>query len=506
MKKRTLKNPSALFILILLSCILLFCFFGCGGKKTAEYDGDAVFKFGLIAAKKDGKWGFINEKGKTVIDFKFDSAENFTKDAIAPVRIEDKWSYIDTNGDFITDQRFDNAEPFSNGFASVKLNGRWGFIDRDGEMIIEPRYSKSFRFYEDGYAYVKAGSFSYVIDTEGNQYERHPEQSVFSGGYKETSYLQDKNGNDILDVEIEDIFCSYRHEEYKTYTYTVNGKKGFVDKDGNIGCDAIYDDIYSFEEDGIAIIVFEGKYGYIDYSGDVLIEPEYEYAYDFSEELAGVKLNGKFGFINKSEELIIDYTFDGVKSFSFGLAAVEMDGKWGYIDKNGEYYIEPCFDDAYDFAENGIARVKLGNKWGFIDNEGYFIIEPEFEDVSDFWNGFAKVYADGKCGFIDLEGNYLIKPKYDMMTYFYGMGLAITTTEYFDGCLGYSEYGLVNSEGKEIFPPEMDRIAIGSDGYIIVGDEESWGIYDWELNEIVPREFEEIDVSIDYSITASLLY
>ena len=41
---------------------------------------------GLAPVEKNGKWGFINEKGQTVIDFQFDDARSFADNGLAVVK------------------------------------------------------------------------------------------------------------------------------------------------------------------------------------------------------------------------------------------------------------------------------------------------------------------------------------------------------------------------------------------------------------------------------------
>ncbi|EIA4394558.1 WG repeat-containing protein, partial [Campylobacter coli] len=55
-----------------------------------------------------------------------------------------------------------------------------------------------------------------------------------------------------------------------------------------------------------------GKYGFIDKNGEFAIEPKFDYVWSFWEGLAGVKLNGKWGFIDKSGKIVIEPIFDDI--------------------------------------------------------------------------------------------------------------------------------------------------------------------------------------------------
>ena len=70
--------------------------------KNMEFKHDAMFGDGLIPALKVGrddeeKYGYINAKGETVIDFKYKDADNF-KNGKAKVKLKKKRFYIDTKG------------------------------------------------------------------------------------------------------------------------------------------------------------------------------------------------------------------------------------------------------------------------------------------------------------------------------------------------------------------------------------------------------------------------
>ena len=61
----------------------------------------------LFASKKDGKYGFVDKNGKTVVDYIYDD---------------------------VTSQN-------SYGYAGIKKDGKWGAIDKDGKVVKEPTYN-----------------------------------------------------------------------------------------------------------------------------------------------------------------------------------------------------------------------------------------------------------------------------------------------------------------------------------------------------------------------------
>ena len=62
---------------------------------------------GLAVAKRNGKYGYINNKGEIIIDFKYDEARGFKYD-LAPVKINGKWAFINKFGTFKIKPKFEN--------------------------------------------------------------------------------------------------------------------------------------------------------------------------------------------------------------------------------------------------------------------------------------------------------------------------------------------------------------------------------------------------------------
>ncbi|QXP59835.1 WG repeat-containing protein [Olleya sp. HaHaR_3_96] len=61
----------------------------------------------MAIAKRNGKYGYINNKGDIIIDFKFDDARGYKYD-LAPVKINGKGGFIDEYGTFKIEPKFEN--------------------------------------------------------------------------------------------------------------------------------------------------------------------------------------------------------------------------------------------------------------------------------------------------------------------------------------------------------------------------------------------------------------
>ena len=82
-------------------------------------------------------WGFMDDKGKTVIPAQFDEVGDFFT-GLARVRKAGLWGYIDEKGSLKLPYRFDSALDFVEGLAPVRLGRGWGVINPAGNWVVQP--------------------------------------------------------------------------------------------------------------------------------------------------------------------------------------------------------------------------------------------------------------------------------------------------------------------------------------------------------------------------------
>lgn len=248
------------------------------------YEDVGEFSEGLAAVMIDGKWGYINENGEVVIDFKFDIAKSF-QDNIAIVGVLN--------------------EELSEGNARVFS---WGIINQKGEMLTDKSYSTIFDF-NNGIAIVgKVNSLS-VININGNE--------LLNKTY------------DFLKIADNDIALVRENSKYM-----------FIDlAENRIGTEK-YEFARAFNE-GAAAVVINNKWGYINTEGNILIEPQYESALDFNEGFALVKKNGNTCLIDKDgKEYLSDLYLSNISQFNkdgYALAYGDIFTSEGLPKR--EYYI-----------------------------------------------------------------------------------------------------------------------------------------------------------------------
>jgi hypothetical protein len=99
---------------------------------------------GLIGIRRDGKFGFIDSRGRLRIANRYDNIGEF-HDGVAPVSLLGKWGFINKEDQIVIQPTFETTGNFDNGVALVSRNGKYGLIDLNGGTLLELRYDSIHR-------------------------------------------------------------------------------------------------------------------------------------------------------------------------------------------------------------------------------------------------------------------------------------------------------------------------------------------------------------------------
>lgn len=139
-------------------------FVDTSGKKVSDtkyqevnlnLDG-SYLKNDVMFAKSDGKYKLYDKEGKRVGSFECDDVDVITEDGIVAFKKNDKWGFVDTTGKVIVEPQFDSAKSFSNGLAAVCQGERWGFADQEGNIVIDCQFFDADYFNSERNCLVKS--------------------------------------------------------------------------------------------------------------------------------------------------------------------------------------------------------------------------------------------------------------------------------------------------------------------------------------------------------------
>ncbi len=120
---------------------------------------------GMRGIKRDGKYGFIDSKGRLRVANRYEGIGQF-REGLAPIKILGKWGYVNNLDKIIINPSYETAEEFSNGVAIVKRNGKFGLLDKEGKVILAARYDEVKR--DDNKFILATDKLRGLADEKGN--------------------------------------------------------------------------------------------------------------------------------------------------------------------------------------------------------------------------------------------------------------------------------------------------------------------------------------------------
>lgn len=259
--------------------------------------------YAFVEIDKD-KWAYIDKRGNNITPWEDSfTGYNFFVDGLAQIKRDGKFGYIDNSGKTVIPCIFDHGSFFYGEYAIVQNDSKYGVINRTGNYVVAPKYKYINRI-EDSYVFVQNDNNKKgVIDVFGNQiipfdYSSigYAGDSIFIIGISDKLGLNRQygfthaNGSIIWEIELEKAYG------YKMGLASVkkNGKWGFIDKRGKLIIPFKYDDSRDFEEDGMAFIQLGNLWASIDTKGNILTPySDVDQAYKYRAEAR--KKHGKSG-------------------------------------------------------------------------------------------------------------------------------------------------------------------------------------------------------------------
>ena len=297
-------------------------------------------------------------------------------DGLCAFRENGKWGFMDTAGKTVLSPVYDECYDFTDGHAVVRKDGFWGIIDAEGESTTGFVFTLM-RDFSDGLAYAEGGNISYYVSPEGKSYRLSPkfEYGDFSEGYAPVKKKKKKNG-----------------------------KWGYIDKKGAVVIEPAYDTVNNFSN-GVALVCKKQDYFYINRRGSkrnidgaANAEP-----LKFVNGFAKVRTPYGVRYMDSNFELTPFTVTDATDFNEDGIAAILMqDGSMRYINTYGKSVITLEYDKAGNFSED-YAWVSVDGKYGYIDKSGELVIDTLFTSATDFHDGIAFVSYHDRLGIIKIR-------------------------------------------------------------------------------------------------------
>lgn len=267
-----------------------------------RYDEMSEIINGCMVVQSEDLYGSIDARGQEILECKYEELYPFSEEGIALARNQEgAYSYIDEEGRNrkVPDAAYENLGMFSEERAVAGKDGSYGYLDEEMEPVGKfaweeltgiknsigaGKKDKKWRLVnKKGEAKGKKEYDGIVLDEAG--FCSNQKRIFVKEG--ERYRLVDQKGKEASKLSFDNA-RAFTPDGYAAVCK--DGKWGFLDADGKLAIDYLYDDAQSFQN-GLAAVCKDNLWGYIDIEGNLVIEPRFVEATHFSAEgTAAVKV------------------------------------------------------------------------------------------------------------------------------------------------------------------------------------------------------------------------
>ncbi|MCI9039207.1 MAG: WG repeat-containing protein [Clostridia bacterium] len=264
---------------------------------------------GYIVTNSSNQKGVIGRDKAIAVEIKYQDVQAIYGNGNYVVKENDKWEIINSEGTIYLKGKFDKVKSIDGQNVVIISNNKYGVVTLTGETKIDTKYQDITYACDDNYIFKEKNQYG-IINLAGEKkikesYESliyRTESGIFEGdkaNLADTDFI----GSDLT-VKLKGILSEINTElgymkvrvgsEYKYYNFKFEEKSskellkgntlfldkkdekyGYVNKDGIVVVDYIYDDAREQNEFGYASVKKDGMWGCIDSKGKQVIAPSY---------------------------------------------------------------------------------------------------------------------------------------------------------------------------------------------------------------------------------------
>lgn len=372
-------------------------FIGCNNDHSPETSSTKLWPAAMVSKDAQGiptsKWGYIDAKGNFAIPASYMEAYEFSC-GYALVRVSaNSIFFVDEKNNMQNAPDFDQVDAFFyyDYVRYMTSSGLWGLLNKNFEIVIQPAYYDLGDMTGDGLVYFKQGEDSKYgyLDKNGEtkiapMYDRAWD---FDAGYAvvnmgENYGVINKSGEATISLQSKRL--RNLGGERIGFVDESSYKFGMMDAKGNIIKQPIYDAYsnYGFTDFDYMVVGIDGKYGYIDKNGKEVLAIQYAEALPFIEDKAFIARteDADFECIDPKGKTLFTLEKDQhpVGAFHNGLCLVLKDTQtkreYKYINEKGaavySWSIESSNMYPAPAKAKGANRIDIdqymaGTKWGY---------------------------------------------------------------------------------------------------------------------------------------------
>lgn len=267
-------------------------------------------KNGYIVVNEEDKYGIIGVDKAVVLECKYEEVKPIASNELFAIKNSNKYEIINNAGEKVINDKFDDIQGINGENVIAVKNGKAGVVNKSGTTKVKFDYQE---IKPAGVNYIAKKNDKFgVIDENGNEkvaFNAIEITYITTGDFLVADYLENNNlvskvintqfepkiTGTVMEVNEEKGYLRVLAEEvYKYYNFKFeekeassiltnntlflskkDGKYGFVNKEGKVVVDYIYDDATEQNSSGYAGVKKDGAWGSIDSKGKVVAETEY---------------------------------------------------------------------------------------------------------------------------------------------------------------------------------------------------------------------------------------
>ncbi len=230
----------------------------------------------LNVKEQDGTEKVLDENGNEVTDGYVSRTSTSDGQHSIVYGDDDIYKIIDNNGNVVIDKGYSYIEDIGNNYYIVASSQKNGIIDLTGKSVVDLKYSSIFKL--DNTDLLQAN----IVETNTVSLINKNMQVIATmdqaGIEIADNYIKLYSESDIkyFDYQGNELTAQELFPNNNIYAKKIDGKWGFVDKDGNTVVENKYDMVTEINEYGFAGIRENGKWGVINSNGEIIQEPIYD--------------------------------------------------------------------------------------------------------------------------------------------------------------------------------------------------------------------------------------
>lgn len=262
----------------------------------------------IISVEKNSKYGLYDLYGNIILPIQYDDMA-FAGKVITASKDGEKLIF-DANGNLQKDSVYINVMPTdsSSYYITINKEGNYGIVDNQDMLLVANKYSyieyafdKYFIVTQNGKSGVIDNTGNIILDIKYNVVQNINGTNIIQAINSDKSEIYDSSINKVLEISnahvyIKDNYVKITSDDEvdyldfdgkskenkdiftnnKIFAKNKNGKWGYVDSNGTVVVDYIYDMATDLNEYGFGAIKKDGKWGVVNEDGKVIKAPTYE--------------------------------------------------------------------------------------------------------------------------------------------------------------------------------------------------------------------------------------